>query len=54
MHVHMLELFLALYNEKNKSLTGEELALLLSVYERRGRHNEEVADGMYEKRYPVL
>lgn len=54
MHVHMLELFLALYNEKNKSLTGEELALLLSVYERRGRHNEEVADGMYEKLYPVL
>ena len=54
MHVHMLELFLALYNERNKSLTGEELALLLSVYERSGRHNEEVADGMYEKLYPVL
>lgn len=54
MHVHMLELFLALYYEKNHSLTSDELALLLSVYERRGRHNEEVADGMYEKLYPIL
>lgn len=54
MHVHMLELFLALHFEKNGSLTREELALLLSVYDRRGRHNDDVADGMYEKLYPVL
>lgn len=54
MHVHMLELFLALHYEKTKSLTSEELALLISVYERRGRHNEDVSGGMYEKLYPVL
>ena len=40
--------------KKNGSLTREELALLLSVYDRRGRHNDDVADGMYEKLYPVL
>lgn len=54
MHVHMLELFLALYYEKTKSLTRDELALLISVYERRGRHNEDVSEGMYEKLYPLL
>lgn len=54
MHVHMLELFLALHYEKTKSLTKDELALLISVYERRGRHNEDVSEGMYEKLYPVL
>ena len=54
MHMHILELFLALYYEKTKSLTLGELALLISVYERRGRHNEDVSDGMYEKLYPVL
>ena len=54
MHVHMLELFLALYYDRKKSLTNEELALLLSVYDRRGRHNDDVSEGMYEKLYPVL
>ncbi len=54
MHVHMLELFLALYYEKTNSLTQEELAVLISVYERRGRHNDDVMEGMYEKFYPVL
>lgn len=54
MHVHMLELFLALHYEKTKSLTKDELALLISVYERRGRHNEDVSEGMYEKLYPIL
>ena len=53
-HVHMLELFLALYYEKTNSLTQEELAVLISVYERRGRHNDDVMEGMYEKFYPVL
>ena len=70
MHVHMLELFLALYAEKQKLPAGrlkhrmdvaqsyllstDELAYLISVYDRRGRHNEDVSDGMYEKLYPVL
>ena len=54
MHVHMLELFLALHFEEAKSLTDEELALLLSIYERRGRHNSEVAESMYERLYPAL
>lgn len=54
MHVHMLELFLALHVEETKSLSDEELALLLSIYERRGRHNSEVAESMYERLYPVL
>ena len=78
MHVHMLELFLALYAEKqtvamkkvqlrsdgqqNQSvdqvrtyrMSNEELACLISVYDRRGRHNEDVAEGMYEKLYPIL
>ena len=70
-HVHMLELFLALYCEKKAKRTdgrkrsqveteelqplgNDELAYLISVYERRGRHNEDVAEGMYEKLYPVL
>ena len=54
MHMHMFELFLALYYEHTNRLTDEELALLLSVYERRGRHNEDVSEGMYEKLYPAL
>ena len=78
MHVHMLEMFLALYHnsqvghwkkamprifaqrkrtpEKHPAnrLDSDELAYLISVYERRGRHNEDVAEGMYEKFYPVL
>lgn len=54
MHVHMLELFLSLHYEQTKSLTCDELALLLSVYERRGRHNEQVAEEMYEILYPAL
>lgn len=54
MHVHMLELFLSLHYERTKHLTSDELALLLSVYERRGRHNEQVAEGMYEALYPAL
>lgn len=54
MHVHILELLLALHFEQTKSLSRDELALLLSVYERRGRHNEDVAEGMYEKLYPLL
>lgn len=54
MHVHMLELFLSLHFERMKRLTSDELALLLSVYERRGRHNEQVAEGMYEILYPAL
>ena len=70
MHVHMLELFLALYAEKQKLPAGrlkhrmdvaqsyllstDELAYLISVYDRRGRHNEDVSEGMYEKLYPVL
>lgn len=78
MHVHMLEMFLALhYNSQVENwkktiplicglrrrmsdmqptdrLGNGELAYLISVYERRGRHNEDVAEGMYEKFYPVL
>lgn len=79
MHVHMLELFLALACEmemtgrkhagflmagsrcRSDSREGqgyrfseEELAYLISVYDRRGRHNEDVAEGMYEKLYPIL
>ncbi|MDD7177606.1 MAG: flagellin lysine-N-methylase [bacterium] len=78
MHVHMLEMFLALYNNSQvghwkktmprifaqrkrtpdkhpaNRLDSDELAYLISVYERRGRHNEDVAEGMYEKFYPIL
>ena len=78
MHMHMLELFLALACERkadehrsgaflffsrHKSgleekqdyrLSDGELAYLISIYDRRGRHNEEVAEGMYEKLYPEL
>ena len=78
MHVHMLELFLALACEMRTTgtkhvrlpVTGsrsavsgegqgyrfskEELACLISIYDRRGRHNDDVAEGMYEKLYPVL
>lgn len=54
MHMHMLELFLMLHYEQKKSLTRDELALLIAVYERRGRHNDDVSAGMYEKMYPAL
>lgn len=54
MHMHILELLLALHDEQKQSLTREELALLIAVYDRRGRHNDDVAAGMYEKLYPVL
>jgi Fe-S-cluster containining protein len=65
-HTHMLELFLALYVEQKKTLPNrrashtsydlpqDTLALLISIYERRGRHNSEVFQGMYERFYPVL
>ena len=49
-HPHSREV----HYEKRNSLTLDELALLISVYERRGRHNEDVLEGMYEKFYPVL
>ena len=73
MHVHMLELFLALACERNVKkykkaglssgkqhgeflgdgslyrFSDDELAYLISIYDRRGRHNEDVAEGMYEK-----
>lgn len=54
MHMHILELLLALYADAKKSLTRDTLAVLLSVYERRGRHNQELAELMYEKLYPAL
>lgn len=78
MHVHMLELFLALACEMRANGTKcrrfpgtgsrsavcgegqgyrfckEELACLISIYDRRGRHNDDVAEGMYEKLYPIL
>lgn len=53
-HMHLLELFFALYAVEKKSLTQKELAVLIAVYERRGRHNEDVAQSMYEKLYPTL
>ena len=54
MHVHMLQLLLALHFEQTGSLADGELALLLSVYERRGRHNGEIAESMYEILYGSL
>ena len=54
MHMHILERLLSIYENENKSLSHRELAELISVYERRGRHNEDVADGMYEKLYAAL
>lgn len=68
MHVHLLELFLALDGAGGAGqglfrglregikpgLSVPKLALLISVYERRGRHNSDVFQGMYEKFYPVL
>jgi hypothetical protein len=54
MHMHILELLLALHYEQEKSLSVDSLALLISIYERRGRHNDDVLQGMYEKFYPVL
>lgn len=53
-HTQMLELFIALHYEKMKHLSREELILLISVYDRRGRHNEDVAEGMYARVYPIL
>ncbi len=54
MHMHMLELLTAIDADEKKSLTQETLAVLISVYERRGRHNADVAAGMYESLYPAL
>lgn len=54
MHVHILELLTAIYADAKKSLTPETLAVLISVYERRGRHNADVSAGMYESLYPAL
>ena len=78
MHVHILELFLALSCEQKMTeqkkgrsrlveqwkddadkkplqpISNDDLAYLISVYERRGRHNEDVSQGMYEKLYPAL
>lgn len=48
MHTQLLELLLALYYEKHHSLKEEELMVLISVYHRRGSHNPNVENGMYE------
>lgn len=46
-HNHFFELFLALYYEKYGSLTNEEIARILMVYERRAEHNETVTYALY-------
>ena len=48
MHTQLLELLIALYYEKHHSLNEEELMVLISVYHRRGSHNPNVEDGMYD------
>ena len=48
MHTQLLELLLALYYEKHHSLKEEELMVLISVYHRRGSHNPNVENGMYD------
>lgn len=54
MHTHFLELLLALYYEKNHSLTENEIIQIIAVYDRRGRHCAEVEAGMYDVIAPYL
>lgn len=49
MHTHLLELFLALHNEKNHRLTEDGIIQIITVYTRRGRHNDIIEKDMYEK-----
>lgn len=49
MHTHLLELFFALYHEKNHRLTDDDIIRIITVYNRRGRHNDEIETEMYEK-----
>lgn len=49
MHTHLLELFFALYHEKNHRLTDDDIIRIITVYNRRARHNDEIETEMYEK-----
>lgn len=48
MHTHLLELFFALSCEKNHRLTDDDIIRIITVYTRRGRHNDTIEKDMYE------
>lgn len=54
LHMHLLELFLAVYYENTHSLTEDELSRIIAVLDRRGRHCAEVESGMYKVIEPLL
>ncbi|MDE6971290.1 MAG: hypothetical protein K2P69_16290, partial [Eubacterium sp.] len=49
MNTNLLELFFDLYCEKNHRLTDDDIIRIITVYNRRGRHNDEIEKEMYEK-----
>lgn len=48
MHVHLLLLFFALYEEKYHSFTASECAKLIASYDRHMRHNEDVLTDLFK------
>lgn len=49
MHTHLLELFFALYYEEKHRLAEDDIIHIITVYTRRGRHNDTIERTMYEK-----
>lgn len=49
MHTHLLELFFALYDDKYHRLSDDDVIQIITVYTRRGRHNDTIEKDMYEK-----
>lgn len=49
MHTHLLELFLALFYEKNHRLREDDIIQIITVYTRRGKHNDLLEEQMYQK-----
>ena len=53
-HTHLLMLFATLYLEEFGSLEESDMAKLISTYEKRARHNEDILSIMYDRIYPFL
>lgn len=49
MHTHLLELFFAVYDDKYHCLSDDDMIRIITVYTRRGRHNDTIEKDRYEK-----
>lgn len=53
-HLTLLQLFFTLYYDAHGTLSLEDRAMIISSYEKRGRHNFEIQDNIYTAIYDFL